>query len=306
MGNKSELVVNGITQMVFPSTVSVFLNGSEVGKVERNKQLIVPIEHESVLTVKYAFRQSKSITVYPGRQTKVTSSYNRITGGISIEKISEEPPYTGEETSPMLRNEGASKNSPLHTQCAHCGKRMTPFSDPLQYNVMDENGRKTNLVICAACMTMSKTKKIVVQGNKVVMEDFEEIRMKCNVCGHIFCYSGLDVKQNIQHEKDAQKSALRSLGQALFTNQISSQLSANETQRHMDKIVDYSHCPKCHSADLVQITAEEAKNSTAQQNVPAAPAASAMDELKKLKELLDMGIVTQEEFDAKKKQLLGL
>lgn len=35
-------------------------------------------------------------------------------------------------------------------------------------------------------------------------------------------------------------------------------------------------------------------------------AASAMDELKKLKELLDMGIVTQEEFDVKKKQLLGL
>lgn len=33
---------------------------------------------------------------------------------------------------------------------------------------------------------------------------------------------------------------------------------------------------------------------------------SAMDELKKLKELLDMDIVTQEEFDAKKKQLLGL
>jgi len=35
-------------------------------------------------------------------------------------------------------------------------------------------------------------------------------------------------------------------------------------------------------------------------------AATAMDELKKLKELLDMGIVSQEEFDAKKKQLLGL
>ena len=179
---------------------------------------------------------------------------------------------------------------------------MTPFSDPLQYNVTD-NGRKTNLVLCAACMGMSKTKKMVVQGDKVIMEDFEEIYMKCNVCGHIFCFSGLDVKQNIQHEKDAQRSALRSVGQAFFTNQISSQMSANDAQKHMDKIVDYNHCPKCHSADLVQITAEEAKNSTAQQN---APAASAMDELKKLKELLDMGIVTQEEFDAKKKQLLGL
>ena len=33
---------------------------------------------------------------------------------------------------------------------------------------------------------------------------------------------------------------------------------------------------------------------------------SVADELKKFKELLDMGIITQEEFDAKKKQLLGL
>ncbi len=34
--------------------------------------------------------------------------------------------------------------------------------------------------------------------------------------------------------------------------------------------------------------------------------ASAADELKKFKELLGMGVITQEEFDAKKKQLLGL
>ena len=36
----------------------------------------------------------------------------------------------------------------------------------------------------------------------------------------------------------------------------------------------------------------------------AAP--SAADELKKFKELLDMGAISQEEYDAKKKQLLGL
>ena len=35
-------------------------------------------------------------------------------------------------------------------------------------------------------------------------------------------------------------------------------------------------------------------------------AVSSAEELKKFKELLDMGIITQEEFDAKKKQLLGL
>jgi hypothetical protein len=41
-----------------------------------------------------------------------------------------------------------------------------------------------------------------------------------------------------------------------------------------------------------------------QHTPPVAP--SATDEIKKYKELLDEGIITQEEFDAKKKQLLGL
>lgn len=49
---------------------------------------------------------------------------------------------------------------------------------------------------------------------------------------------------------------------------------------------------------------KEAKNNP----VIAAPVAavSVADEIKKFKELLDMGAITQEEFDAKKKQLLGL
>ena len=39
---------------------------------------------------------------------------------------------------------------------------------------------------------------------------------------------------------------------------------------------------------------------------PTAPASASLSQLKELKELLDMGIITQEEFDAKKKQILGL
>ena len=41
-------------------------------------------------------------------------------------------------------------------------------------------------------------------------------------------------------------------------------------------------------------------------NAPQSTTISAADELKKYKELLDMGAITQDEFDAKKKQLLGL
>lgn len=41
-------------------------------------------------------------------------------------------------------------------------------------------------------------------------------------------------------------------------------------------------------------------------NAPASAGVSTADELKKFKELLDVGAITQTEFDAKKKQLLGL
>ena len=58
---------------------------------------------------------------------------------------------------------------------------------------------------------------------------------------------------------------------------------------------------------LSQKINERQENTVNQTTVSApAPQTSAMDEFKKLKELLDAGIITQEEFDAKKKQLLGL
>ena len=60
---------------------------------------------------------------------------------------------------------------------------------------------------------------------------------------------------------------------------------------------------------LKQIKAfvEEAKEkASSNQGQTIIQQASAADELKKFKELLDMGIITQEEFDAKKKELLGL
>lgn len=40
--------------------------------------------------------------------------------------------------------------------------------------------------------------------------------------------------------------------------------------------------------------------------VPPAPVADDTEELIRFKTLLDQGIITQEEFDAKKKQVLGL
>lgn len=59
--------------------------------------------------------------------------------------------------------------------------------------------------------------------------------------------------------------------------------------------------------DLAQEIVDYIENKKAQFSAPQViQTNSAADELKKFKELLDMNIITQEEFDAKKKELLGL
>lgn len=59
----------------------------------------------------------------------------------------------------------------------------------------------------------------------------------------------------------------------------------------------------CNAIELCRILALPTKPSPESSSQPALHTA---DELKKYKELLDTGIITQEEFDAKKKQLLDL
>ena len=60
-------------------------------------------------------------------------------------------------------------------------------------------------------------------------------------------------------------------------------------------------------AEYINKKLSEIRNGFMQpQVVSTAPTSSPADEIRKYKELLDMGAITQEEFDAKKKQILGL
>jgi hypothetical protein len=138
----------------------------------------------------------------------------------------------------------------------------------------------------------------------IVDEVTKEHRMRCNVCGNIFCYNGVDVYQNEQRIKLSESNAKSGLFNAFFGNSVDTQAFIDRAERNMEKVKDFTRCPKCNSSDLTEID----DNAPAIPASPVAPASavSAADELKKFKELLDMGILTQEEFDAKKKQLLGL
>lgn len=57
---------------------------------------------------------------------------------------------------------------------------------------------------------------------------------------------------------------------------------------------------------LKSLTTEPAVEQSAPSTPQSSPATDPLDEIKKLKGLLDIGAITQEEFDAKKKELLNL
>jgi hypothetical protein len=73
---------------------------------------------------------------------------------------------------------------------------------------------------------------------------------------------------------------------------------SNSAANNKNKIIDYSKCPMCGSRDLIEITNESISTEKNSLNN--------IEEIKKLKELLDDGIISQKEFEKKKKQLLDL
>lgn len=67
-----------------------------------------------------------------------------------------------------------------------------------------------------------------------------------------------------------------------------------------------SDLPNGLADEVVNFIKNKVSEHKASKNAPVVAQLSSADELKKFKELLDLQIITQEEFDAKKKELLGI
>lgn len=147
------------------------------------------------------------------------------------------------------------------------------------------------LCICGIPQLLSDWKKVRVEMVHSPKSNVVEYRMRCNVCGKIYCYTKSDVSNNVTNGLLGAISAIGGLFAAMGGNNMQS-LGMGAMSAHFNgKAFDYTKCPYCHSADISEI--KEQCN-------------SAIEEIKRYKELLDEGIITQEEFDTKKRQLLDL
>lgn len=146
-----------------------------------------------------------------------------------------------------------------------------------------------------------EVKKAIEKRHEIQEKGF---RKRCAICGKIICYTLEDLEENKRRANSAKWSSIGGIMGALSGNYAASATNTQTAEDQIGRVVDYSKCPSCGSRDLVDITDEEFARIKAQQN--GGSTISSADELKKFKELLDDGIITQEEFEAKKKQLLGL
>lgn len=199
--------------------------------------------------------------------------------------------------------------------CAYCGQK-TSGSDKISVH----KGKEVFYSICRKCNTRYQEItggaysypeslqqfKDVMDGKDNSFTDRKYYR-KCSACGKVYCYTDRDIKENVELANKAKQEANRGILNALGGTSIESTMNRHRTEDLLNQIKDYKKCIYCKSSNIQTITEEQFKAEEAK-SAPAAGGGgvSAADELKKFKELMDAGVITQEEFDAKKKQLLGL
>lgn len=136
----------------------------------------------------------------------------------------------------------------------------------------------------------------------------KELRKRCNVCGKIFCFTEDDYVNSLNHLTNAAFSSIGAIANAAAGSAWASNELNKSADRQMNRFVDYNRCPVCNSTDLTLLSEEEFEAMKNTQSQPAAqePKKTLVEQMAEYKQLLDMGVITQEEFDAKKKQLLRL
>lgn len=84
-----------------------------------------------------------------------------------------------------------------------------------------------------------------------------EYKMKCNVCGKVFCYTDEDLKRNASNAGMQALSALGSLASTLGGGTIfHTHHLQGQADRYGDKVVDYNQCPYCHSRSISMFTVD--------------------------------------------------
>ncbi len=175
--------------------------------------------------------------------------------------------------------------------CDKCGT-PTGIVNPVQnntgkiYNLEGARGRHLDVYQDKVVLTTKATFGSFLTGN---VSDGEKTIYFVDCIGIQFKKCGFQLGY-LQFETAS--ATMNNRGNNFF-NENTFTWDANVSNEKMEEVANY--CKK----RVDEIKANKGTGTTVIQNSPA-------EELKKFKELLDMGIITEDEFNAKKKQILGI
>lgn len=86
-----------------------------------------------------------------------------------------------------------------------------------------------------------------------------EYRKRCNVCGNIFCYTDKDLNKSLASAGLGLLSSIGTMAGALSGNWMAARVNQAQGESESAKIMDFEHCPKCHSTDLSFLTNNESE-----------------------------------------------
>ena len=290
--------------------IKVLIDGKEVGTIPECEKIVIDINKDCILKLKHGFKTSKPFPISNGMFIEIEC---RVEKNSLLSKILTNEPYN-----PQKDHEDFLCSMRKLIPRYKCGEISAAlafgfYKDMCEYmfemppaveNEVNALGRELELLYEKEEKENEQAANEAQSAVVSISEKTKEYRMRCNVCGHIFCYTDKDLTKNIENAGVEAIAAIGGLASILGGGTIfHTQHLQGQADRYADKIVDYSRCPSCRSTNISEIKDSEVLQ---QQNSTTAFATSPIEEIKKYKELLDMGIITQEEFDVKKKQLLGL
>lgn len=84
-----------------------------------------------------------------------------------------------------------------------------------------------------------------------------EYRYKCNVCGQVFCFTDYDVKNSNLSNTLSAIASIGAVAGALSGNMVGTRINQAESHYQSSQVMDFEHCPNCHSADISLIDNNE-------------------------------------------------
>lgn len=147
------------------------------------------------------------------------------------------------------------------------------------------------------------------------MSENMEHRMQCSVCGRIFCYTDSDIQNNKTNATFGMLLSIGSIASALGGTRYDMYEQGKAANAQYAQVKDLSHCPYCNSVSITEISvspvpqlSNQAKEGSGVTKVALKgnPIQDEDEMMQYFREMLDIGMISQEEFEEQKKHLLGV